>query len=220
MPSNDTYNGYTASAQLENYNALNNKCNTNSVGLWIATPQPRDFGTAKLQTQIEVKDAVLTIYTNKAIDFWNGIAETDGTILSELSYGDGIHLNDSGHDVLFNKALSKNIDATTCITIPLNLIDVEISNNFNLKVYPNPITDYIFLDFQSKLSGNLKATFFDVLGRELILTPPDFNFNVGHNSINMNLNELKAMRGQIVFGLFTFNTNKGLIQKRVKLIIE
>ncbi|WP_445954967.1 GDSL-type esterase/lipase family protein [Yeosuana sp.] len=222
MPSNDTANGYTVNAQLENYNVLNNKCITNSVGLWIATPQPRDafVGTTKLQTQIDVRNEILAIYTNKAIDFWNGIAATDGTILPGLSDGDGIHLNDSGHDVLFNKALSKNIDATTCITIPLSLIDVEISNNFNLKVYPNPITDYIFLDFQSKLSGNLKATFFDVLGRELILTPPDFNFNVGNNSINMNLNELKAIRGQIVFGLFTFNTNKGLIQKRVKLIIE
>jgi len=28
------------------------------------------------------------------------------------------------------------------------------------------------------------------------------------------------MRGQIIFGLFTFNTNNGLIQKSVKLIIE
>tara|TARA_R110002167_G_scaffold21137_1_gene76951 strand:- start:102 stop:1523 length:1422 start_codon:yes stop_codon:yes gene_type:complete len=220
MPSNDTYNGYTASAQLENYNALNNKCNTNSVGLWIATPQPRDFGTAKLQTQIEVKDAVLTIYTNKAIDFWNGIAETDGTILSELSYGDGIHLNDSGHNILFNRVLNKNIDVTECITETLGLTDMEISDNFNLKVYPNPITDFISLDFQSTLSGNLKATFFDVLGRELMPTKPDFNFNSGHNSIIMNLKELDAMRGQIIFGLFTFNTSKGLIQKSVKLILE
>ena len=119
-----------------------------------------------------------------------------------------------------NFRVHSNIDVTECITETLGLTDMEISDNFNLKVYPNPITDFIFLDFQSTLSGNLKATFFDVLGRELMPTKPDFNFNSGHNSIIMNLKELDAMRGQIIFGLFTFNTSKGLIQKSVKLILE
>ena len=137
-----------------------------------------------------------------------------------MRFGDGIHVNDIGHDILFNKVLTKNIDATACITAPLGLTNIEISDNFNLKVYPNPVTDFISLDFQSILSGNLNATFFDILGRELIPTQPDFNFNAGHNSIIMNLKELEAMRGQIIFGLFTFNTNNGLIQKSVKLIIE
>ena len=221
MPSNDTYNGYTAATQLENYNILNTEANTYSVGLWIATPQPRDeFVGTKLQTQKDVRDAVTSTYGNNAIDFWTDITGTDDKILPSLSFGDGIHLNNSGHDILFNKVLSKNIDITTCITEPLGLIDTEISDNFNLKVYPNPVTDFISLDFQSRLSGNLKTTFFDVLGRELIRSQSDFNFNAGHNSIIMSLKEFEVLRGQIIFGIFTFNTNQGLIQKRVKLIIE
>jgi len=221
MPSNDTANGYTATAQLENYDLLNTEANANSVGLWIATPQPRDaFDVTKLQTQKDVRDAITAIYADNAIDFWTDIAGTDDKILPLLRFGDGIHVNDIGHDILFNKVLTKNIDATACITAPLGLTNIEISDNFNLKVYPNPVTDFISLDFQSILSGNLNATFFDILGRELIPTQPDFNFNAGHNSIIMNLKELEAMRGQIIFGLFTFNTNNGLIQKSVKLIIE
>ena len=221
MPSNDTDYGYTDTAQLENYDILNTEALNNSVGLWIATPQPRNaFVGTKLQTQKDVRDALKTIYGNNAIDFWTDIAGTDDKILPLLSSGDGIHLNNSGHNILFNKVLSKNIDATTCITEPLGLIDMEISDNFNLNVYPNPVSDFIYLDFKSILSGNLKAMFFDVLGRELIPMQPDFNFIAGHNSIIINLKEIEVMRGQIVFGLFSFNTNQGLIQKRVKLIIQ
>jgi len=221
MPSNDTENGYTYSAQLYNYNILKTEANSYSVGLWIATPQPRNaFVGTKLQTQKDVRDAITSIYANKAIDFWNDIAGTDDKILPLLNAGDGIHVNNDGHDILFNKVLSKNIDVTACVAQPLGITDMEISDNFNLKVYPNPVSDFIVLDFKSIVSGKLKAAFFDILGRELIPTQANFNFNSGHNSIIMNLKELEAMRGQIIFGLFTFNTNKGLIQKRVKLIIE
>jgi hypothetical protein len=221
MPSNDTANGYNTSAQLENYNILNTEANTNSVDLWIATPQPRNaFDVADVQIQKDVRDALTSIYTDKAIDFWTDIAGTDDKILPVIDSGDGIHVNDIGHNILFNKVLSKNIDVATCITEPLGLTDMKISDNFNLKVYPNPVTDFISLNFQSILSGNLKATFFDVLGRKLIPTQPDFNFNAGQNSIIMNFKELEVMRGQIIFGLFTFNTNSGLIQKSVKLMLE
>ena len=220
MPSNDTYNGYSVSAQLDNYSILNTEAITKSV-LWIATPQPRNaFDAAEVQTQKDVRDAITSIYANKAIDFWNDIAGTDDKILPLLNDGDGIHVNNDGHDILFNKVLSKNIDVTACITGSLGITDMEINDNFNLKVYPNPVTDFIYLDFQSTLSGKLKTAFFDILGRELTPTQANFNFNAGNNSIIMNLKELEAMRGQIIFGLFTFNTNKGLIQKRVKLIIE
>ncbi len=221
MPSNDTDNGYTVTAQLDNYSILNTEANNRSVGLWIATPQPRDaFDAAEVQTQKDVRDAITSFYADKAIDFWTDITGVDDKILPLLSYADGIHLNNSGHNILFNKVLNKNIDVTACITASLGITDMEISENFNLKVYPNPVTDFIYLDFQSRLSGNLKAAFFDILGREIIPIQSDFNFNAGNNSININLKELKAMRGQIIFGLFTINTNKGLKQKRVKLIIE
>lgn len=113
MPSNDTANGYTVADQMANYNTIHHDAFINGVPLWIATSQPRNFSDlTKIQDQIAVRDAILTAYPILAINFWSDIAETDGTILNGLNSGDGVHLNDVGHAILFNKVKAANILTT------------------------------------------------------------------------------------------------------------
>lgn len=110
MPSNDTNNGYSVADQIANYNVLHHEAFINNVPLWVATTQPRNFNnTTLIQRQIEVRDAILTAYPERSINFWTEIAAADGRILSNLNSGDGVHLNDSGHAILTNKVLEANL---------------------------------------------------------------------------------------------------------------
>jgi len=221
MPSNDTANGYSTASQLQNFAALNTFASDNLVQIWIATTQPRNFSSpSDIQTQIDVKDEILSIYADKAIDFWNGIADVDGKILANLDFGDGIHLNNDGHNILFNRVLNKNIEALTCLGGALNLTKTVINNNFDINVFPNPFKDFISISFNSKYSGELKAEFYDVLGRKIIQKNMGFSFKTGDNAITIGLKEMKSLHTQFIFGIFTFKTDNDIIQKRVKLVLK
>ena len=221
MPSNDTANGYSVTSQLQNYATLNTVATNNSVQMWIATPQPRNFSTtSKIQTQIDVKDEMFSIYTDKAIDFWSDIDDVDGKILSNLDFGDGIHINNTGHNILFNRVLNKNIEEFTCLGETLSLTKTAINTDFELHVFPNPVKDFIFLYFNTNFSGELKAEFYDVLGRRISQKNMGFTFKTGNNNIPIGLKEVESLRNQFIFGIFTFKTDNNIIQKRVKLVLK
>ncbi|SFC97050.1 hypothetical protein SAMN04489722_104187 [Algibacter lectus] len=137
LPSNDTYNGYSTSTQLTNFAEINSEATNSSVPIWITTTQPRYFSElADVQTQIDVRDAILNTYTDKALDFWTDIAENDGTILSNLNSGDGTHVNDVGHGILLDKVMVENIEDLTSVGDPLN-DDRAIGENVSTKLHHN-----------------------------------------------------------------------------------
>ncbi|WP_159018944.1 SGNH/GDSL hydrolase family protein [Algibacter sp. L3A6] len=137
LPSNDTYNGYSTSTQLTNFAEINSEATNSSVPIWITTTQPRYFSElADVQTQIDVRDAILNTYTDKALDFWTDIAENDGTILSNLNSGDGTHVNDVGHGILLDKVMGENIEDLTSVGNPLN-DDRAIGENVSTKLLYN-----------------------------------------------------------------------------------
>lgn len=218
MPSNDTAEGYSAAMQIENYTTLNSYATVNSVPLWIATTQPRNLSSADIQTQIDVKDAILSTYGSKAINFWDGIVDTDGKILNSLDSGDGIHLNNDGHAILFNRVLDKNINGLTCTASSLGLDDETLNSYNSLKVYPNPAKDYVFIDFNSEFSGDLKIEFYDVLGRKLMEKNTDFTG--GHNSVYTLVKGNNYKGSQFIFGKLTFKTDSGSVQKSIKLMLH
>lgn len=117
LPSNDTANGYPVTDQLSNFATIYNEALINAVPIWITTTQPRYFASpTQTQDQIDVRDGIISTYGTYSIDFWTDVADTDGTILSNLDYGDGAHLNDSGHNLLFNKVLGEDIPNADCIS--------------------------------------------------------------------------------------------------------
>ncbi len=222
MPSNDTDKGYSIASQLQNFETLYTTASNNSVEMWITTTQPRNFtDPAKIQTQIDLKNDILSIYGVKAIDFWSNIADVDGKILSTVDNGDGIHVNNIGHNILFNGSLIKNIDATTCSNKPLSLTEIAVNNSYNLKVFPNPVKDYLLIEFESNNSGELKVDFYDLLGRKLFHKNSDFNFfKKGTNSMSIQLDETTSFHSQFIFGIFTFKTDNNIVQKQIKLFKE
>lgn len=219
MPSNDTAEGYSINTQLDNYAALNTAASNNSTPLWITTTQPRNFSSASnIQIQIDVKDEIITIYGEKSINFWEGIADVDGKILSNLDAGDGIHLNNDGHAILFNKVLNKNIAETTCLGGSLGIEEITANYVNDLKIHPNPVKDHVNIDFTSEFSGELNIELYDILGRKLLEN--NANFRAGNNSVPVLINRNNSLSSKFIFGTLTFTTDNKIVQKSVKLVLN
>lgn len=111
LPSNDASAGYSIAEQLANFESITQEASAAQVPIWISTTQPRHFSADKILTQFVVRDSILRRYGDMAIDFWSGTAQPNGLIESQYNSGDGIHLNNAGHRLLFEQVRAKHIPA-------------------------------------------------------------------------------------------------------------
>lgn len=111
MPSNDSNLGYSADTQITNYHTVVNTANAANIPTWICTVQPRNFGvgSAAQTIQNEMVTRIPNEFSSNFIDFWNGIAAADGSILSQYNAGDGVHLNDAAHVILLQRVIAKDV---------------------------------------------------------------------------------------------------------------
>ncbi len=105
MPSNDVNNGYSYSEIMANYDALKSLAESAGVQIYFTTTQPRNMDEERRQQQIAIKDGIIANFPDRYIDFWSGIAEVDGRIKPLYDY-DNIHVNDAGHDILYQKVVA------------------------------------------------------------------------------------------------------------------
>ncbi|MEE9439350.1 MAG: GDSL-type esterase/lipase family protein [Saprospiraceae bacterium] len=161
LPSNDAASEYSVSSQLENYNQVLQKANIANIPVWISTPQGRNLSYSGKQNLLEMRDSTIIRYGEQAIDFWTYIGQSNGSLNTLYSSGDGVHLNDKGHKILFNRVVEKNI---------LDIISVveDVKNDeFDIVVYPNPTNDYVYFDCNNK-NVISSLIIFDSSGREVV----------------------------------------------------
>ncbi|MFK7923491.1 MAG: GDSL-type esterase/lipase family protein [Bacteroidia bacterium] len=143
LPSNDVGAGFSVLEQIANFDTIVKRAEAANIPIWICTTQPRNFSNAaQRQMQVEVRDSINLRYAPFTIDFWSTIAAPDYTIDSTYNSGDGVHLNDSGHRILFERARDTQIPAYLFV--------------------PGPYTDYGFLPLDAMLAnacGDSSTTF-------------------------------------------------------------
>jgi hypothetical protein len=97
---------YALQEGLDNYEAAKELADAARVPMWFSTAQPRNFVA---QTQRDVlfaqTDSTFARFGGYAIDFWGGVSAANGTILPQYNSGDGIHLNDRGHALLYSRVV-------------------------------------------------------------------------------------------------------------------
>ncbi|MCC6651914.1 MAG: SMP-30/gluconolactonase/LRE family protein, partial [Candidatus Eisenbacteria bacterium] len=123
LPSNDVTNGYSVAEQLANYDTLRTRAAAMGVPIWITTSQPRNLADLNLRDRLRVMaDSTLARYAPNAIDLYYPLVAADGTILPQYGSGDGIHLNDAGHGLVFRKVVEagvwQQIDPSVEVTDP------------------------------------------------------------------------------------------------------
>jgi lysophospholipase L1-like esterase len=118
LPSNDCADFVPVDRQVANYDRVVEEANTAGVPIWIGTSQPRLLGPTGRALLRQMCDAIFSRY--RAIDFWYGLADGNGCILPEYD-ADGVHLNNAGHQVLFERVVS-----TVRLPLPLQLSTTEL----------------------------------------------------------------------------------------------
>ncbi|MBP9104018.1 MAG: T9SS type A sorting domain-containing protein [Chitinophagaceae bacterium] len=109
------------------FRTIFDSCVARGVKCYITTTQPReDFGPTTQIFLKEIRDSILIRFGNNSINFYDPVT-TPGTTMTMpvYSYGDQIHLNNSGHLQLFNKVIAADIlnsftNSASLINTPAN----------------------------------------------------------------------------------------------------
>ncbi len=110
LPSNDVSSGYSVKEQMDNFQVMIDSAEQQGVEIFICTTQPRNFiKKKKRKTQYELFEKIQKEYGHRVIDFWSTIATKKHTIDRAYNSGDGTHLNDSGHKILFDRVVEREI---------------------------------------------------------------------------------------------------------------
>lgn len=165
MPSNDAANNFTAQMQVDNYRIISGIAAAAGISVWICTPQPRNFSNPlQVKIQTDVRDSVLTLYQDHAIDFWTGMATVSGHIKPEFDSGDGVHLNNQGHRALCERVNYKDLDTVFCAPY-LSVNNMYTGSSGQCKVYPNPAGNRVWIEFEAYGKGSAVAKIYDMNGR-------------------------------------------------------
>lgn len=105
------------------FRTIRDSANAAGKTCYITTTQPRQgfpFNTQAARNKLkELRDSILLQFGYFAINFFDGLADpATYAILPAYDAGDGIHLNDAGHDILFQRVRDKNIFA---VSLPVKL---------------------------------------------------------------------------------------------------
>ncbi|MGI8950197.1 MAG: SGNH/GDSL hydrolase family protein [Chitinophagaceae bacterium] len=115
-PSNDVVQGFSLKEQKNNFTRITNKASDANVLVWVATPQPRNNLNKK---QVERQDSLFAwiknYYQEKSINFWVGLASQKDSILFKYDSGDGIHFNNRGHEILYQRVIAEHIPDSLCL---------------------------------------------------------------------------------------------------------
>lgn len=115
LPSNDAAKLFSLDQTMDNFEAIVVAAEEVGVPVWVATTQPRNgFTTAQIDLQLTTRQAIEDAFLDRAIDFWTGFSNAEHGVLPSLDSGDGVHLNDAGHAMLFDRVLAAGIPGVAC----------------------------------------------------------------------------------------------------------
>jgi hypothetical protein len=151
---------------MRNFSVLSQEAAKGGADLWVTSTQPRNFtNDAQRQNLMTVRDSLRNRYGAKMIDVWPDLAQSDGRIKPEYDSGDGVHVNNTGHRLIYNRVVGSGVWAMLTGIEEGNLksdIGFELAQN-----YPNPFNPSTQIRFYLQTTNNTQLTVFDILGREV-----------------------------------------------------
>ena len=205
MPSNDAASNYTLSEQQANFEATMRIADSLKIPVWVTTSQPRYYLTTAQMTNLRnFRTWVLTRFADKAVDFWDGIANEDGTISSQY-YFDNVHVNNAGHEE-FYKRLIKECILDTLANRYLGKLTVKAGNDVTINL---PTTTY-YLQGEA-ISTNASIT--SILWNK-ISGPSTFEFS-SPTSLSSQVRNLKS--GYYQFELVVSDSKNNTVKDTISI---
>jgi len=125
--SNDAnlYPDYTEKETMDNLRFMFQSYNSAGIRCFITSTQPRNDMSAAQRTMLrELRDSIINNFGIYSIVFWDDLVTGDGLnmLKPEVNSGDGIHPNNLGHRLLFQRVQAKNIfSVVSGAPLPLTL---------------------------------------------------------------------------------------------------
>lgn len=180
LPSNDAASGYSIAEQLTNYDSVVAVAQRNNVPVWITTTQPRNLSEAGRKNLMAMRDSTLARFGQYAIDFWNELAQENGMIKPQYDCGDGVHLNDAAHEILFNRVNAKDLPRALFSAVLEN--DGRPRSASLLANYPNPFNTTTCIEFELQTAVIGGYEILNLLGQPVFSMKEQF-FPAGRNQI-------------------------------------
>lgn len=107
-------NNYTSSnlaASIAKFQEIKDSCDARGVQFYCTGTQPRnDYNSAGRGNLIVLNDSLRNRFGSRFIDFLKPMLDLgDSTVKAEYRYGDGIHVNDAGHERFFQIVRAANV---------------------------------------------------------------------------------------------------------------
>lgn len=102
LPSNDIAYGYSDQEIMYNFDFITAALRNNNIPFILTGTQPRNLAEAAQRMRLKrLNGELITVYQNKVNDYLDQLSSSDYSILPVYSAGDGIHLNNNGHRVVY-----------------------------------------------------------------------------------------------------------------------
>jgi acyl-CoA thioesterase-1 len=117
FPSNDAALGFSADETAVNILLMRARLAQHNIPVLVLSAQPRAIATNK-QAQLRRFNQVMQPLMGPCfINVFDALAAADLRILPQFDSGDGVHLNDAGHDVVY-QALLNRLNEGSCVAVP------------------------------------------------------------------------------------------------------
>lgn len=110
FPTNDIANGFTDEEIMRNYAIITDMLDSVKIPYLILGSQPRNFSDPTLRERLKSQnDRLVMRYGIKIDDFLEQLSAPTYFIKDIYSNGDGIHLNNQGHKLIFNTIYNNKV---------------------------------------------------------------------------------------------------------------
>jgi lysophospholipase L1-like esterase len=212
LTSNDAAYGYSVGETMANFDSVRHRSASAGVPIWFTSCAPRNISEpARLAALIATKDSILRRYAPRTIDVWNGFAQADGWILPQYNSGDGIHLNDAAHAILFQRVVAARIwETITSVERVWQVPEVFLL----LQNFPNPFNPSTTISYSIPVGTRHAVSLlkvYDVLGRD-VATLVDEVKPAGTYTVNFDASQLSS-------GVYYYKLTAGSFTQTKKMIL-
>ena len=162
LPSNDATQGFTLQEQISNFNTIITLIEDAEIPFRVTTTQPRNLSATGIQNLKDMRDSILAIYGENAVNIFDELATETGGLKPSYDIGDGIHVNNAGHKYIYDQIVGSGILADLIAT------DVEVIGkqpSFLEQNFPNPAQGSTTIRYHLPESGRVELSIYDAQGR-------------------------------------------------------
>ncbi len=103
LPSNDIISGFSEQEIIANYSVICGMLRARHIPFLLTAGQPRNVEDASVRLRLRNVHQVLgrSFGADRVVSYFAQLSTADGHIAPELSAGDGIHVNNRGHRIVY-----------------------------------------------------------------------------------------------------------------------